>query len=314
MMPGVMRTLVMGSGGVGGYYGGLLANAGNDVTFVARGAHLEALRERGLEVRTQGQTIKVQPASATDDPASVEPKPELVLFTVKTFDTESAARALKPAVGPNTNVLTLQNGVDSVETLGRILGPERVLAGVCLVASSVVEPGVIQENGFSRMVRFGEPGGGRSGRVGQVARVLREAGIEVEEHENAQQAIWDKFVLLAPHASISALTQTPIGVTRETPEAMELYKTLIREVMAVGRAHGFDFAEDTPDRIVNQFMTAPPGQTSSLQRDYAAGRKVELEYITGTVIRRARAKGVPTPTFDALYPILKVRAKSFGGL
>jgi 2-dehydropantoate 2-reductase len=308
-----MRILVMGTGGVGGYYGGVLANAGHDVTFVARGAQLEALQARGLEVRTQGRTIRVQPARAVGVPTDAGDV-DLALFTVKTYDTETAARALAPAVGPRTNVLTLQNGIDSVDILSRIIGAERILAGVTLVASGVVEPGVIQENGFSRKIVFGEPSGGTSERVQSLERTLREAGLDVEASTNARQAIWDKFVLLAPHASISALAQTPIGVTRETPEAMELYRTMIAEVKAVGEASGMSFAPDVADTIVGNFMTAPPGQTSSMQRDYAAQRRVELEYITGTVVRRARQLGVATPAFDALYAILKVRARTFGGI
>lgn len=308
-----MRILVMGTGGVGGYYGGVLASAGHDVTFVARGAQLEALQARGLEVRTQGRTIRVQPTRAVGVPTDAGDV-ELALFTVKTYDTETAARALAPAVGPRTNVLTLQNGIDSVDILSRIIGAERILAGVTLVASGVVEPGVIQENGFSRKIVFGEPSGGTSERVQSLERTLREAGLDAEASTNARQAIWDKFVLLAPHASISALTQTPIGVTRETPEAMELYRAMIAEVKAVGEASGMSFAPDVADTIVGNFMTAPPGQTSSMQRDYAAQRRVELEYITGTVVRRARQLGVPTPAFEALYAILKVRARTFGGI
>lgn len=310
-----MRVLVMGTGGVGGYYGTILANAGHDVVFVARGRQLEAMQQKGLELRTQGQTIVVRPAIVVGDPRDAASRPiDLVLFTVKTFDTESAAQALRPALGPETAVLTLQNGIDSVDILSRVLGRGHVLAGVTLIASAVVEPGVVQENGFSRKVTFGEPEGGPSPRVERIRDAMVAAGLDVEASGHARQAIWDKFVLLAPHASISALTQTPIGVTRETPEAMQLYRTMIAEVKAVGEASGLSFAPDIADRIVGNFMTAPPGQTSSMQRDYAAQRRVELEYVTGTVVRRASELGVPVPSFDALYAVLKVRARQFSGI
>ena len=309
-----MRVLVMGTGGVGGYYGAMLANAGHDVVFVARGRGLEAIQQNGLELRTQGQTIAIKPAKAVGDPVEAGGDVDLALFTVKTYDTESAARALNPAVGPNTAVLTLQNGIDSVDILSRVLGAEHVLAGVTLIAAAVVEPGVVQENGFSRKITFGEPNGPASERVRRFAAAMTEAGLDVDASDDARQAIWDKFVLLAPHASVSALCQTPIGVTRETPEAMELYRTLIAEVKAVGVRSGLTFAPDIADRIVGNFMTAPPGQTSSMQRDYAAERRVELEYVTGTVVRRARELGVPVPSFEALYAILKVRARQFGGI
>ncbi|HEY3108667.1 MAG TPA: 2-dehydropantoate 2-reductase N-terminal domain-containing protein, partial [Chloroflexota bacterium] len=167
-----MRILVMGSGGVGGYYGGMLASAGNEVTFVARGAHLAAIREKGLELRTQGKTIRIRPALATDDPATAGDV-ELALFTVKTYDTEPAARALKPAVGPRASVLTLQNGIDSVDTLSAILGADRVLAGVTFVASGVASPGVIAENGFSRQIVVAEPNGGSSERVARIAETFK---------------------------------------------------------------------------------------------------------------------------------------------
>src|SRR5262245_25023034 len=172
-----MRILVMGTGGVGGYYGAILASAGNDVTFVARGAHLAAIRERGLELRTQGRTILIRPARATDDPATASDV-ELALFTVKTYDTEPAARALAPAVGRDTAVLTLQNGIDSVDTLSGILGGDRVLAGVTFVASGVAEPGVIAENGFSRQVVVAEPNGGTSERVERIAAAFRAADLD----------------------------------------------------------------------------------------------------------------------------------------
>jgi 2-dehydropantoate 2-reductase len=307
-----MRILVMGTGGVGGYYGGMLAHAGNDVTFVARSA-AGVLREKGLELRTQGRTVLVKPATVVEDPREAA-NPDLVLFTVKTYDTASALAALKSAVGPETAVLTLQNGIDSPDQLAAGLGAERVLAGVTYVASSQVEPGVIQENGFSRRIVFGELDGRPTPRVERILEVMRKAELEAESSTNPRQAQWDKFVLVAPHATISSLNQVPIGVTRETPEAMVLYARMVNEVKAVGEASGYTFAPDTAEKIVANFMGAPPGQVSSMQRDYAAQRRVELEALTGTVIRRGREKGVPTPSFEALYAVLKVRAGTFGGL
>lgn len=310
-----MRILVMGTGGVGGYYGGLLAHAGNDVTFVARGAHLAAIQERGLEVRTQGRTIRVQPARAIERPGEAGDDFDLALFTVKNYDTETAAAALKPAVGPRTAVLTLQNGIDAADVLAATFGPERVLAGITLIASAVAEPGVIHENGFSRKVVLGElEAGPVSPRVEAIVRTFQAAGLDVEATTRARQTVWDKFVLVAPHATVSAACQTPIGVTRQTPEAMALYGRMVREVAAVGVASGMTFEPGLDERIVATFMGAPEGQTSSMQRDYGAQRRVELEALTGSVVRRARALGVDTPCFEALYAVLKVRARVFGGL
>jgi 2-dehydropantoate 2-reductase len=308
-----MRILVMGTGGVGGYYGGMLAHAGADVTFVARSA-AGVLREKGLEVRTQGRTIDVRPVKVVEHPSELPEQPELVLFTVKTYDSASALEALRPAVGPGTAVLTLQNGIDAPDQLAAALGAERVLAGVTYVASSQIEPGVIQENGFSRRIVFGEIDGRVTPRVERILEVMKRAELEAESSTNPRQALWDKFVVVAPHATISALNQVPIGVARETPEAMALYAAMINEVKAVGEASGFTFAPDAAEKIVANFVGAPPGQVSSMQRDYAAQRRVELEALTGTVVRRGRERAVPTPRFEALYAVLKVRASTFGGL
>jgi 2-dehydropantoate 2-reductase len=313
-----MRVLVMGAGGVGGYYGGMLAHAGHEVTFVARGAHLEALRERGLEVRTQGRTVNIRPASAVARPADAAGRGDafdLALFTVKAYDTEPAAEALAPALGPQTAVLTLQNGVDSPDVLAALLGAERVLAGVTFIAAAVAEPGIVQENGFSRAVTLGEPGGGGvTPRVRAVVDAFQEAGVEAQPTADARQTLWDKFVVVAPHATISALCQTPVGVTRQTAEAMALYRSMIQEALDVASAAGCTFAPDRADEIVALFRGAPEGQTSSLQRDFGARRRVELEALTGTVVRLGERYGVPTPRFEALYAVLKVRARTFGGL
>jgi 2-dehydropantoate 2-reductase len=313
-----MRILVMGTGGVGGYYGAMLARAGHDVTFVARGAHLAAIQERGLEVRTQGEVIRIQPAKAVERPVDAAAKDgdiDLALFTVKTYDTRTAAAALKPALGQRTAVLTLQNGVDSLGVLAELLGPERVLAGVTFIAAAIAEPGVILENGFSRAVTLGEPSGGEvTARVQTIVGAFQAAGLDAQATADARQTLWDKFVVVAPHATISALCQTPIGVTRQTPEAMALYRIMIQEALDVARAAGCTFASDRADQIVALFQTAPEGQTSSMQRDFAAQRRVELEALTGSVVRLGQQHGVATPGFEALYAVLKVRAGTFGGL
>jgi 2-dehydropantoate 2-reductase len=308
-----MRVLIMGSGGVGGYYGGLLANHGTDVTFVARGAHLAALQSKGLELRTQGEVLSIAPVTAVEDPRTAGPF-DLILFTVKTYDTASAIDLIRPVVGPSTIVLTLQNGIDAIDLLGTGLGAAHVLGGVTFVACAIVEPGVLAENGFSRRIALGEPSGGVTPRVQAIVELGKAAGWDVSALPSARQAVWEKFVLLAPHASVSALCQQPIGEIRQTAEAMQLYRDLIAEVVAVGNAEGVTFPAEIADTIVNNFMGAPPGQVSSLQRDYAAERRVELEYLTGAVIRRAHARGIAIPRFDALYAVLKVRARAFGGL
>ncbi len=309
-----MRVLVMGSGGLGGYFGGMLAHTGHDVTFVARGAHLAAMRERGLEVRTDEQTYRFASVSAIATPDEAAGDFDLILFTVKGYDAEAAATALRPVIGPATAVLTVLNGVDSAEQLAAILGPERVLAGTTFIRSTLAEPGVIEQMGTLRRVVFGEFSGGATPRAEQIAAALRAAGIEVEVAEDARVAVWQKFVMQAPHATLTSVCQLPSGPIREAPEGDRLYRTLIAECVAVGRASGValpDDAEATALSVVWRFLYE---QKTSMSIDYERGNRVELEQLTGAVVRRGAALGVPTPAFAVLYDVLKVRALASGGL
>jgi 2-dehydropantoate 2-reductase len=309
-----MRVLVMGSGGVGGYYGGVLARHGHDVTFVARGPHLAALREGGLELRRAVAVARLHPVVAVASPSEAPGPFELVLFTVKTYDTEGAAVALRPAVGPDTAVLTLQNGVESVERLGRLLGAERVLAGTTILRSRLVAPGVVEESGSACRATLGELSGEVTPRVRAVAAALREVGVDATVTTDVRLALWEKFAPLAAHASITSACQLPVGPIRDTAEGPALYRTMLTESFAVGRAAGVAFAPDFQDRILAQLLSMPPGAETSMQWDFARQGRVELEQITGTVVRLGRTHGVPTPQFDALYAVLKARARAFGGL
>jgi 2-dehydropantoate 2-reductase len=306
-----MRVIIMGSGGVGGFFGGELARAGHDVTFVARGAHLAALRERGIEFRTGGETFLVQPVKALERPAEAGDGFELALFTVKGYDTATAAELLKPALGPNTAVLTLQNGVDSVEQLSGLLGAERVLAGTTDVFSAIVAPGVIEHTSAYQRVTLGEPSGEVTPRIEAIAAALSESGAEAIISREPVVAIWRKFIILAPNATLTSACGTPVGPMRATPEGVSLYRTLIDEVVAVGRAEGVALPPDTAEESFSRFMALPDGATPSMARDFGLRRRVELEQLTGTLVRRARARGVAVPTFDALYTVLKVRSAAF---
>ena len=309
-----MRILVMGSGGLGGCYGGLLAQHGHDVTFVARGPHLAALRARGLELRRAGATARLHPVVAVAAPSEAPGPFELVLFTVKTYDTEDAAAALRPAVGPATAVLPLQNGVESTERLGRLLSPERVLVGTTLVRARLMAPGVVEESGSVPRVTLGEVSGEVTPRVRAVAAAFREAGVDATVTTDARLALWEKFAPLAALASITSACQLPLGTIRDTAEGAALFRTMLAESFAVGRAAGAALAPDFQDRLLAHVLSAPPDAESSMQWDYARRGRVELEQITGTIVRLGRAHGVPTPHFDALYAVLQARARAFGGL
>ena len=308
-----MRVLVMGAGGLGGYCGGVLARRGHEVTFVARGAHLAAMRERGLELRSGGQTTLLRPVNAVASPAEAGAGFDLVLFTVKTYDTETAAAALRPVIGSETAVLPLQNGVDSVEQLGQLLGADRVLAGTAFLGAAVLEPGVIDQNTALRRITLGEPSGELTPRVEAIA-ALRDAGIEVTIAADPLAAVWEKFVMFSAFASAGSAAQSPFGPLREMPEGLALVRTLLLETIAVGRASGVALPDDILDRMLEILFAAPPTYTTSMQRDYERRGRVELEGTTGAVVRRGRELGVPTPAHDAIYAVLKVRAAAFGGI
>jgi 2-dehydropantoate 2-reductase len=309
-----VKVLVMGAGAVGGFYGAALAGRGHDVTFVARGAHLAALRERGLTIRRAGGATVLRPVHAVADPAEAGGDIELVLFTVKGYDTELAARALGPVVGPRTAVLTLQNGVESGDRLGAVLGAEPILIGTTLIATIVAAPGIIDQANPLWRVELGEPSGAITPRVEGVAAALRDAGVEVRVTADVRRAVWDKFIRLAPGATLTSACQATIGEVRSTPEGAALYRALIAETVTVGRAAGAALPPDAVETAVRAIQALPADMRTSMQLDYERRRRVELEGITGAVVRLGQRLGVATPSYDPIYAVLRVRAAAFGGL
>jgi 2-dehydropantoate 2-reductase len=309
-----VRVLVMGAGAVGGYYGAALAGRGHAVTFVARGEHLRAMQERGLTIRSGGRSMTLHPVHAVADPAEAGGDFELALFTVKGYDTEPAALALRPAVGPRTAVLTLQNGVESGERLGAVLGADRVLVGTTVIAATIAEPGTIEQANPLRRIELGEPSGHVTPRVESVAAALRDAGVDVRVTTDVRRAVWEKFIRLAPGATLTSACQASIGEARGIPEGAALYRALITETAAVGRAAGANLPPDAVESAMSQIRALPADMRTSMQLDYERRRRVELEDLTGSVVRLGRRLGVPTPTYDVLYGVLKVRAEAFGGL
>ena len=313
-----MRVLVMGTGGLGGYYGSALAQGGHDVVFVARGKHLAAIREHGLTLKSlvTGETTVLQPATAVERPADAPPGPDfdLIIFTVKAFDTEAAAALLPPVVGPNTAILTLQNGVDSVDLIGAVVGAGHILPGTTRINCVIGEPGVIVQNTPYSKLEMGELSGETTPRVTMIAEAFRSLGIEVAVSDEPLREIWTKFIMIAPHATLTSATGQAVAAIRELPEGTALYRSLIEEVAAVGRASGVSLAPDAVERTMDFILNLPPGAKTSMLFDYERENRVELEYLTGTVVRRARALDLPTPQFDALYAVLKVRARAFGGV
>ena len=304
----------MGAGAVGGYYGAALAGRGHAVTFVARGDHLRVLRERGLTIRSGGRSTLVHPVAAVSDPADAGGDFDLVLFTVKGYDTEPAARALTPAVGPCTAILALQNGVESGDRLASMLGADRVLVGTTLIATTIAEPGTIEQTNPLRRIELGEPSGAVTPRVESIATALRDTGTEVRVTIDVRRAVWDKFIRLAPGATLTSACQATIGEIRSTPEGAALYRALVAETLAVGRAAGTELPPDAVETAMRLIEALPADMKTSMQLDYERHRRVELEEITGAVVRLGRRWGVQTPVYDVLYAVLRVRATTFGGL
>jgi 2-dehydropantoate 2-reductase len=298
-----MKILIMGTGGVGGYYGGLLAQQGNEVTFISRGAHLYAIRHEGLKVKSVHGDFTVFPANATEDPAKVEPV-DLILFCVKTYNTDEAAEAIRPVVGPQTVVLSLQNGIDAAERIGRVIGGEHVIGGATWLSSAVEAPGVINQISQFRRIVFGELHGGRSERIQSIYEVLNHTGITVEISEDIQKVLWTKLVFITAVSSIGSLTRLPMGDYRSVPETRTLLSSIMQEVESLARAQGVSLDEDVVQKWMEFIDNSAPHIKPSMQLDVEAGHRTELESMIGVVGRKGRELGVPTPVADFVYSSL----------
>jgi 2-dehydropantoate 2-reductase len=298
-----MRVAVMAAGAVGGYFGARLAQAGHDVTFIARGAHRDAIRSDGLRIESPLGDVTLK-ATVTDDPAQVGAV-DLVLFAVKLWDTEQAARQARPLVGQGTRVITLQNGVDSVPQLAPILGEEAVVGGTTYVVTTIRAPGVIRHTGALAKIRCGHLDRKPDPVLTAQAETIRKAGIDITVSDDMPLDIWKKFVLLTGTSSATATTRQPLGPICADPDMRRFFFRLMHETMAVGRATGVAFPDDFPaelDRIVDGFA---PGMKASMLNDLENGNRLELDWLAGRVIALGRAHGVETPMQEAAYAILK---------
>jgi 2-dehydropantoate 2-reductase len=302
-----MRVTVMGSGGTGGYFGGLLARAGEDVTFVARGAHLEAIRANGLAVHSRLIGDFRVSGRATDDPGEMGPA-DLVLFCVKAYDTESAAARLGRAVGKDTVILPVQNGIDSAERIARVVGPGHVVGGLAGVSSVVAAPGVIEHRAGPGIIQLGELDGRPSARAQRIVDVLQRAGVKAQLRADIQVALWEKFVLICGLSGLTALTRLPLGSVLACPETRMLLRQVMEETEAVGRAGGVPLPDGVAERMLKFFEGSSPAIRGSLYYDLEAGRRLEIETLNGTVVRLGRERGIPTPANFSVYATLKPHA------
>lgn len=298
-----MRLAVVGAGGVGGYFGGRLALAGADVTFVARGPHLAAIRQRGLRVRAADEDFTVQ-VTATDDLSDVGAV-EHVLVCVKSYDTDAVARRLPPLVGQDTAVISLQNGIDNEERLALSVGRSHVAGGVAYIFGHVAEPGVVERTAEPKRLVFGELDGGRSERLERLRRACEEAGLEATVSDDVRRVLWDKAALVGPMAALTAAARLPIATLLPIAETRLLYRTLVSEFAAVARAEGVTLSETVVDEKLAFAEAVGRTARNSLHNDLEIGRRLELDALVGAVVRRAREKGVPVPATEALYALLK---------
>ena len=302
-----MRIAIMGAGGVGGCLGGLLGKAGNDVWLIVRGEHLEAIRANGLKLVRPDTEFVVQ-VNATDNPAEVGPV-DLVLFTVKTYQNRHVITTLKPLMGQETSVLTLQNGVESHEQLGTVLGPSNILSGAYWASSHILSPGVIGED-VPAQISFGEIDDTDSLRSPDIRKVFRDAGIKTEISLDPLQVLWEKFIVLSALAGITSAAQTRPKELLKYPDARAMFCNAMEESLAVGLAKGINL----PDNLVQdslKYIESLPDFQNSMHGDYEAGRATELEALSGAVIRLGKQIGVKTPVHELLYSVLLPHKNGF---
>lgn len=302
-----MRFAILGSGAVGGYFGAKLAKAGQEVTFIARGAHLEAIRHKGLEVRSAKLGDFTVRAAAENDTARIGPV-DVAIVSVKAYDNQTALPMLKPLIGAETLVLTLQNGVDSVDDCAAIVGERHVLGGTTYVATALEGPGLIVQTGVHRSIIFGEVFGDTSRitpRVQKVADVLASADIQVTPVADARVPIWDKYVYLVAFSGFTGASHLAIGHIWKYPHVQNMFYACSREIAAIAKAEGVTISPNRFDTL-QEYMTNLPGTTrSSLLIDLEQGKRIEVEALQGAAVRRAKKHNVQVPIVSTLYALLK---------
>ncbi len=301
---GSVKILVAGTGGVGGYFGGLLAHAGHAVAFLARGPHLEAIQRDGLQVHSVHGDFAIRPARASDRPEEL-PAPDCVLVAVKHYDLQTTARQLHAVVGEDTTVVPLMNGVDAHEVLQRELGRGRIAAGTCSVAAHIEAPGVIRQESRLRRVVMGAPDARPMEALSALVTAWRGCGVEADQTPDILAALWSKLVFIASFGGVTALARSTAGEVRASPTTRAVLLEAMREVERVGRAAGARLPRDAVEQAMAIVEALEPGVTSSLQRDVADGRRFELEAFSGTIVRLAREHAIEVPVHSTIYGLLK---------
>ncbi len=302
-----LRIAVMGSGGLGGYFGARLAKGGADVAFIARGAHLAAMREKGLTIESAHEPLHLERVNATDDPGTIG-RVDMVMFGVKLWDTETAARAILPAIGPDTGLISFQNGVQKDDMLRPIVGDAAIVGGAGYVATTIARPGVIAQTGAMQRLVFGEYDGRRSPRVEAFYEACRRGGINAEIAADIRREIWQKFVFLVAIAGATTSIRRTIGPIRSHPLTRQFLLDLAREVVAVGRAHGVALPADFAEQRIAAADALPADMTASMHHDLERGNRLELAWLSGAVVDLGAKVGVATPMNRAVRDILVLHA------
>jgi len=300
-----MQIAIYGTGGVGGYFGGRLARAGEKVVFIARGEHLRAIKEKGLRVDSRDGDFVIQPATATDSVSDVGPV-DLVIVGVKAWQVPEAARAMKPLIGSDTTVLPLQNGVEAATQLVDVLGADRVVGGLCRIVSFVDEPGHIRHAGFAPSVIIGELDNKRTDRIVAIEQLFKRAGVDITVAPDIQVALWTKFLFIASFSGVGAMANAPAGVLRTDPQWRTQMLRAMEEIYALAHARGINLPPNSVDAVMASVNSLPEDATSSMQRDIAAGKPSELESQNGAVVRMAYESGIDAPTHELIYHTLRI--------
>ena len=299
-----MRIAVFGTGGVGGYFGGRLAQAGEDLIFIARGEHLRAIKAKGLKVDSRDGDFLIYPATATDTISDVGAV-DLVMVGVKAWQVPEAAVEMKPLIGSNTVVLPLQNGVDAAQQLVDTLGSDNVIGGLCRIVSFVVEPGHIRHAGFTPSIIIGELDNRRTDRIATIEQLFKRAGVEITITTDIQAALWTKFLFIASFSGVGAIANASAGVLRTDPQWRTPMLRAMHEIYALAHARGINLPPHSIETVMANVHALPEDATSSMQRDIAAGKPSELESQNGAVVRMAREAGVEVPTHALIYHTLR---------
>ena len=303
-----MRIAIMAAGAVGGYFGGRLAAAGHDLVFFARGANLDVIRKNGLKIESVKGDLHLKKVTATDNPKSVPPV-DIVLFAVKLWDTETAGELIRPIVAKETRVITLQNGVDSVERLQPILGRDNVVGGMAYIASVMSAPGVVSHTSEFAQMNCGRVDGRSDPQLVSFVDAAQKAGVHITLSETIDLDRWKKFVFLVGLSSMTGATREPLGKILADTDTRAMFFQVMQEVVTVGRAKGVPLPTDFAEDRMKFAATTPPGFKASMAHDLERGNRLELDWLAGRVVQLGRELNVPTPANTAVYAVLKLHAK-----